>query len=44
MPSAADISLTKQISEGGKLLSIDVLDHFIICKDEEYSFLEKGLI
>ena len=33
-PSAADIQLTKKISEAGKLLEITLLDHIILTKDQ----------
>jgi DNA repair protein RadC len=52
-PSSNDITLTKQILEAAKLLSIPILDHVIIGKKQVdygegeteafYSFQEKGL-
>jgi DNA repair protein RadC len=33
-PSEADIQITKQIVEAGKIMGIKVLDHVIICKDK----------
>lgn len=43
-PSNADISLTRKIYEGGKLLDIDVLDHIILTKESYYSFADEGRI
>ena len=44
LPSAADVQLTKNICEGGKLLEITVLDHIILTVDGFYSFANEGLI
>ena len=43
-PSAADIQLTKNISEAGKVLEINVLDHIIVTQHGFYSFADEGLI
>jgi len=43
-PSDADIRLTKNLAQSGKLLEISVLDHVIITADEFYSFADEGLI
>jgi DNA repair protein RadC len=43
-PSQADISLTKKIKEGGRLLDIDVLDHLIISPEGYYSFGDEGML
>ena len=43
-PSAADIQLTKNISEGGKVLEITVLDHIIVTQHGFYSFADEGMI
>nr|WP_294897187.1 JAB domain-containing protein [uncultured Pedobacter sp.] len=43
-PSQADISLTKKIKEGGKLLDIEVLDHLIITTEGFYSFADEGML
>jgi len=43
-PSNNDIELTKKISEGLKLLDMQVLDHIIISDDEYYSFIDNGNI
>lgn len=36
-PSEADIELTKTIIRGAETLKIEVLDHIIICEDEDYT-------
>ncbi len=43
-PSEADIRLTKQLSEAGKMLDIAVLDHIIITAKSFYSFADEGLL
>lgn len=43
-PSTADIQLTKNISEAGKVLEIGVLDHLIITQNGFYSFADEGII
>ena len=43
-PSDADKEITRILTEGGKLLNIQILDHLIISEDGYYSFLEQGLI
>lgn len=43
--SDADVSVTKRLIEGGKLLDIELLDHLIVNYKGEYNSLrEKGLI
>ena len=42
-PSAEDVHVTRQIVEAGKLLSIDVLDHLVICQARWVSLKERGL-
>lgn len=42
IPSDADISLTKKISDGSKLFDITLLDHIIIAGDSYYSFADNG--
>jgi DNA repair protein RadC len=42
-PSPEDVSITRQIVEGGKLLDIDVLDHLIIGQQRFVSLKERGL-
>lgn len=43
-PSDADIRLTKNLVEVGKMLEIPVLDHIIIAGKEYFSFLDEGLM
>ena len=44
-PSEDDILITKRISEAGKLMGVEVLDHVIIAKGKvPYSFKENKLI
>ncbi len=42
-PSPEDVHVTRQIVEAGKLLSIDVLDHLVICQARWVSLKERGL-
>jgi len=44
-PSEDDLEITKRITEAGKVMGIDVLDHIIITKNKPpFSFKEKKLI
>jgi DNA repair protein RadC len=43
-PSAADVQLTKNITEAGRVLEITVLDHLILTKENFYSFVDEGLL
>jgi len=43
-PSQDDLEITKRITEAGKIMGIDVLDHIIITKTKVFSFKEKKLI
>jgi DNA repair protein RadC len=44
-PSEADIKLTKQLKEAGKILEIPVLDHLIIVAEGCYfSFADEGMM
>jgi DNA repair protein RadC len=43
-PSHADIELTKKLSNAGKLLEIQVLDHIILTSEAYYSFADEGLL
>lgn len=43
-PSESDISLTRRLLHGGKLLDISVLDHLIITPHQYYSFADEGLM
>jgi len=36
--------ITKRLTEAGKILGVEVLDHIIITKNGFFSFKEKGLI
>jgi DNA repair protein RadC len=42
-PSPEDVSITRQIVEGGKLLDVDVLDHLVIGQQRYVSLKERGL-
>src|SRR3989338_214619 len=41
-PSADDLEITKQLTESGKILGIEVIDHIIITKTGFISFKEKN--
>lgn len=41
-PSTHDISMTKKLAEGGKLLDIAVYDHIIVTANGHYSFGNEG--
>jgi DNA repair protein RadC len=43
-PSEADIRMTKNLVECGKILDLIVLDHLIITPNSYYSFGDEGLI
>lgn len=43
-PSQADISLTRKMKDGGKLLEIQLLDHIIITTEGYYSFADEGMM
>jgi len=43
-PSAADIEVTRKISDALKTISIKVVDHIIVSGNNYYSFAENGLI
>ena len=43
-PSEDDLKITKRLTEAGKILGIDLVDHIIISKDSFYSFKEKDLL
>lgn len=43
-PSTEDLSITKRLQEGGRILGIDILDHIIIGEDSYHSFKEQGLL
>ena len=43
-PSDDDIALTRRLTEAGKLLGIEVLDHVIVAARDRLSFKERGLL
>lgn len=43
-PSREDIDITNRLTEAGKLLGIEVLDHLVIGDGKYVSFKEKGLL
>lgn len=43
-PSTEDHKITKQISEAGKILNIQLLDHLIITQNAYFSFADEGLL
>jgi DNA repair protein RadC len=43
-PSDSDIKLTKKMTDAGKSLDINVIDHLIIGTDAYFSFADEGLI
>lgn len=43
-PSEDDIKITKRISEAGKIMGIELMDHIIVTKNDFYSFKHNGLI
>ena len=43
-PSDADTAITNRIREALKLIDVEVIDHIIVGKEGEYSFVEKGLL
>lgn len=43
-PSEEDIKITKRLSEAGRIMGIELLDHIIITINSYYSFKEKGMM
>ncbi|RZJ83104.1 MAG: DNA repair protein [Chryseobacterium sp.] len=43
-PSEADIRLTRKLTEAGKLLDLQIIDHIIVCNDGYYSFMDEGIM
>jgi len=43
-PSEDDLTITKRLTEAGKIIGIEILDHIIITKNKVFSFKEKKLI
>ena len=41
-PSMDDINLTRRMADAGKILGINVLDHFVVGQNSYYSFKENG--
>jgi len=44
LPSGKDLALTKQIREAAQMLTIELLDHIVICKEDYYSFAENNIL
>lgn len=42
-PSSEDIAITKRLTEAGKLLGIEVVDHIVVTKERFASFKEKSM-
>ncbi len=43
-PSKSDINFQEQLTQAGKILGINIIDHIIVSKTGYYSFQEQGLI
>lgn len=43
-PSEQDRKLTKQLSEAGKIIGVQLIDHLIICSNAYLSFADEGLM
>lgn len=43
-PSRGDIDMTKLLTDAGKALNINVIDHVVVGRDGIYSFRSKGLL
>ncbi|WP_462318172.1 RadC family protein [Marinilabilia sp.] len=43
-PSQADISITRKLSDAGKILDIQVLDHLIVAENHYFSFADEGMM
>jgi DNA repair protein RadC len=43
-PSNSDLKIQEQLTEAGKILGINIIDHIIVSKTGYYSFQEHGLI
>ena len=43
-PSDEDVKITKRLSEAGKIMGIEMIDHIIVTKTDYYSFKEKGMM
>jgi len=42
-PSNADIQITKELKEGGKLLDLHIIDHLILTSEGYFSMADEGL-
>jgi DNA repair protein RadC len=43
-PSQADIQLTNRLTNGGKIMDVQILDHVILTADSYYSFADNGMM
>ena len=43
-PSQADINLTKQMVQSGKILDMPILDHIIVTEKSHFSFADEGIL
>ncbi|MBM4276735.1 MAG: hypothetical protein FJ130_02495 [Deltaproteobacteria bacterium] len=43
-PSESDLNIHCQLTEAGKILGIQILDHVIVTRKGYYSFRETGLL
>ena len=43
-PSQEDISMTKRLKDGAKLLDINIIDHIIMTTEGYYSFEDEGIL
>ena len=43
-PSRRDLSVNRRLTDAGRLLGIDVLDHLILTSKEFFSFKKHGLL
>ena len=43
-PSQEDLKITKQISDAGKILNIQLLDHLIVTQNSYFSFADENLL
>lgn len=43
-PSEEDLEINKRLSEAGKILGIEVIDHIIVTRNSYFSFKEKELL
>lgn len=43
-PSTQDLKMTRRLTEAGKILGIEIIDHIIVSKSSFLSFNEKGMI